>query len=117
MCVNAMVEIDPRLTNVADRVVCDIADEFTDNGESDKATAILQPLAEKGFALAQHNLARAHFRNKWPGDSRAEMVNSILIAGRRDFGLSCHAVLPRDPTSFLAPGEVLAGRRKKERRG
>lgn len=46
----------PRSTNVADRVMCDIADEYTGNGESDKATAILQPLAEKDLPVRSTTL-------------------------------------------------------------
>ena len=60
-CAKTMAEIDPRLSNVAVEVTCDIADRYIDDDNCSEAISILQPLAEKGFARAQHLLGRAYF--------------------------------------------------------
>ena len=60
-CMKAMVDFDPRLIFEADNVMCDIAAGYVDDDNHDEAIAILQPLAEKGNALAQHSLGRAYY--------------------------------------------------------
>ena len=60
-CAKTMMEIDPRLSNTFGNVTCHIADRYVDDDNFDEAFSILQPLAEKGFALAQHLLGEAYF--------------------------------------------------------
>ena len=57
-----MAVADPRLVDDKDCGLCDIADEYIEDREFDEAISILQPLADKGIAKAQHNLGRAYFR-------------------------------------------------------
>ena len=57
-----MMEIDPRLAKEAYDELSVIVDEYTGDRQFDEAIAILQPLADKGIARAQHNLANAYYR-------------------------------------------------------
>ena len=92
-----MLEIDPRLIHLFEIVMCDIADEYTSDKGFEEAISILQPLAEKGVALAQHNLARAHLRNdqavlglKWSTQSslQGESLSAYLAM------LCCRGIEP-----------------------
>ena len=56
-----MKEIDPRLTDVANDLLCVIADEYIDDREFDEAISILQPLADKGIARAQYKLGSTYY--------------------------------------------------------
>jgi len=55
--------IDPRLADVGivSDTLCDIGWEHFKDDQFDEAIAILEPLAEKGIARAQHNLGNANF--------------------------------------------------------
>ena len=56
-----MLEIDPRLMHLFERIMCAIADEYTHDKRFEEAISILQPLAEKGVATVQHCLAYAYY--------------------------------------------------------
>ena len=56
--VERMAVVDPRLVDVKDDELCDIADEYLGDRQYDEAISILQSLADKGIARAQHNLGR-----------------------------------------------------------
>ena len=56
-----MQKVDPRMTNIAETLFCGIGNCYTNDDKFDEAISILQPLAEGGVAVAQHNLGRAYF--------------------------------------------------------
>ena len=61
--VDKMQKADPRLTYVAEEILCNIGKRYIVGGEADEAISILKPIAEEGFVRAQHNLARAYLQS------------------------------------------------------
>jgi hypothetical protein len=59
--VERMAVADPRLVDLNGDELSDIADEYIDDYDYDEAISILQPLADKGVAKAEHNLGRAYY--------------------------------------------------------
>jgi TPR repeat protein len=55
-----MAVADPRLIDERDCKLGDIADDYINDEDFDVAISILQPMADKGIASAQHKLGRAY---------------------------------------------------------
>ena len=77
-----MQKADPRLTNIVRNLYCKIGHGYNDDERYFEAISILHPLAEKGFALAQHKLGRAYFHLDQEAKALEWTTASALQGGR-----------------------------------